>query len=367
VRRVAIAVLSLCAVMARADCSAGFVPNQFAVAFHGPPCNAGAPCVEKTPVHFSIGPPTGTCYIPLYGPCKWVPYPIDACDTLTWDFGDGTLPVVVRGSGDVEHVFDRPGNYDFTIGVRNAVGRGTIYGSTYICAGPPVFLRFASKIYEVAEDAGSVAVTLERSGDVSSAFAIQYESLAGSGKIEPLSMTVSFAAGETTRTIVQRVIDDGAFTGDRDDYVGIRSDGAAVTESGSTAVANVRVLEDEPGPRLTIDDVTAPEGDGEHVIDVPLHLTMPASDRVYLNCTPRDGTAHEGVDFRLVDYSVIFEPGQSSAACRMRILGNRFAEPDKTFTVSADPVLGPVSVKRRTALCTLINDDTGVARRRAAR
>jgi hypothetical protein len=367
VRRVVIAVLSLCAAVVRADCSAGFVPNQFAVAFHGPPCNAGAPCVEKTPVHFSIGPPTGACYIPLYGPCKWVPYPIDACDTLTWDFGDGTPPAVVHGSGDVEHVFDHPGNYAFTIGIRNAAGSGTIYGSAYICAGPPVFLRFASKLYEVAEDAGSVAVTLERSGDVSRAFTIQYETLSGSRKIEPLSTIVSFAPGETTRTIVQRVIDDAAFTGDHDDYVGIRSDGAAVTESGWTAVANVRILEDEPGPGLTIDDVTAPEGDGERVIDVPLHLSEPATDRVYVTCTLRDGTAREGIDYRLVDYTLIFEPGQTSAACRVRILGNRFAELNKTFTVSTDPVMGPVSVKRRTALCTLINDDADPARRRVTR
>jgi hypothetical protein len=42
---------------------------------------------------------------------------------------------------------------------------------------------------------------------------------------------------------------------------------------------------------------------------------------------------------------------------QVRILGNSRIEPDKTFTVSADPVLGPVMVKKATALCTLKNDD----------
>jgi PKD repeat protein len=367
VRRIVFVALQLCAVMVRADCSAGYVPSQYSVQLSAPACNASAPCMEKTPVYFSVGPRTGACYVPFYGPCRPVPYAIDACDTLTWDFGDGTPPEIVRGSGNVDHVFSRPGSYAINVSIQNAVGSGSLYGSAYICAGPPTFLRFTQKLYETTEDAGSVAVTLERSGDVSRAFTVDYSTLPGSRKLEPMSTNLFFAVGETVKTIVHRVQDDAIFGGDADDVVGIRSDGAVVTGSGMVAIAKVRVLEDEPGPRLTIDDVTMAEGNGEQVIDFPLHLSMPATDRVYVGCTLVEGTAHAGVDFRPVNYTVVFEPGQTSAACRVRILGNSFAEGDKTFTVVTEPLIGPVSVKKRAALCTLLNDDVDAVRRRSVR
>jgi uncharacterized protein YjdB len=85
------------------------------------------------------------------------------------------------------------------------------------------------------------------------------------------------------------------------------------------------------------------------------------TERVYAWCVPHDGTARAGTDFYLRGSAAIFEPGQTSATCQVTIIGNAIVEPAKTFTVSTDPVQGPVTVKKGTALGTLINDDEAPA------
>ena len=360
-RRVVSLALALIAIRAYADCQATSPASPYTVDVHSPACWASAPCLQNTPIHFSVTPPSGGCYIPFYGPCK--PYVIDSCDTLTWHFGDGTPPQVVHGSGEVDHVFPTPGYFEVEVDIANARGTGTVHGSAYICAVPVTVVRFTKTTYDVPESGGSVTVTLERSGDLSRPFTLDYLTLPNwppgdfVRNLEPLAMKVSFSPGETVKAITHRVQDDAVFTGDSTHSISVQSDGAVVMENSFVAIATIHVADDDAGPELSIDDVTVPEGDLSVWIEIPVHLSAPAADRVYAWCSAHDGTARAGVDYQPGANPVTFEPGQTSAACRVLILGNFKAEPDKTFTVSTEPVLGPVIVKKGTALCTLKNDD----------
>jgi hypothetical protein len=362
-RRAAALFLLLIAVRAFADCGATNPASSYTVDFHSPVCNAGSPCLQNTPIHFSVAPRAGSCFIPLYaGPCP-APYLIDACDTLTWDFGDGTPAAVVHGHGDVDHVFPIAGSFNVQVEIRNNTGSGTVRGFAYVCANPASYVRFSQPVYDVAENGGSVTVTLERSGDLSRAFDLDYTTFPNwppgefVRNLEPLAMKVSFAPGQTTKTITHRLQDDGVFNGDSDHSIGVVSDGAAVMDTGSVTTAIIHVAEDEIGSEFTIGDVTVPEGNAEHTVDFPLRLSKPVTERVYAWCVPHDGTAHAGTDFYLRGSAGIFEPGQTSGTCHVTIIGNSIVEPAKTFTVSTDPVQGPVTVKKGTALGTLINDD----------
>jgi hypothetical protein len=362
-RRSILISLLLFAFRVHADCGATSPASQYTVDFRTPVCNAAAPCLQNSPVHFSITPRAGACFIPFYsGPCP-APYVIDSCDTLTWDFGDGTPAQVVAGSGEVDHVFPKAGSFTILTEIRNGAGSSTVHSGVYICADPPSFLRFSQPIYNVAENGGSVTVTLERSGDLSRAFSLDYTTFpnwpAGEfvRNLEPLAMKVSFAPGEIAKTITHRLQDDSVFSGDSDHSIGVLSDGAAIMATGPVTTAVIHVVEDEAGPEFTIDDAVFSEGVRQHAVNLSLHLSRPAADRVYAWCVPHDGTAHAGSDFLLLGSSAIFEPGQTSATCQVEILGNRAVQPDRTFTVTTDPVLGPVTVKKGTAVCTLLDDD----------
>lgn len=360
-RRAFFVALLLLAIRTFADCSAQHPPSSYSVDFHAPACNAAAPCVQNEPIHFSVTPRSGSCYIPFNpGACP-APYVIDACDTLTWDFGDGTPKQIVTGSGDIDHTFPIAGSFVIYVGIRNSAGTGTIHGSAYVCADPPAIVRFTKSNYEVSESGGSVTVTLKRSGDTSRAFTLDYSTFPNGSEfvrnLEPLMNKVSFASGETVKNIVHRVQDDAVFSGDSDHSIGVVSDGAVVMDAGPVTTSNIRVVEDEAGPELTIDDLTVPEGNNEHPVTFTIHLSKPATDRVYAWCVPHDGTAHAVTDFRLLGSTAIVEPGQTAATCQVQVLGNTAVGPDKTFTVTTDPVIGPVTVKKGTALCTLTNDD----------
>jgi uncharacterized protein YjdB len=362
-RRAAALVLLLIAVRVFADCGATNPASSYTVDFHSPVCNAGSPCLQNTPIHFSVAARAGSCYIPLYsGPCP-APYVIDSCDTLTWDFGDGTPAAVIQGNAEIDHVFPKSGSFNVQVDIRGNAGSGTVRGFAYVCANPPSYVRFSQPVFDAAENGGSVTVTLERSGDLSRAFDLDYTTFPNwpTGdfvrNLEPLAMKVTFAAGETTKRITHRVQDDGVFNGDSDHSVGIVSDGAAVTDGGSVTTAVIHIKDDESGAEFTIDDVAVAEGNGEHTIEFPLHLSRPVAAPVLVWCVPHDGTAHAGMDFYLRGSAAIFEPGETSAACQVTIIGNSVVEPAKTFTVSTDPVQGPVTVKKGTALATLINDD----------
>src|SRR5437764_5633825 len=196
-KRVFIAVLLLAAVRLHANCRASAPPSQYSVAYQGPECTSSAPCVQGSSIHFAVVPANG-CYIPFFpGPCP-PPYVIDACDTLTWDFGDGTAPVSVSGSGAVDHVFARTGNLPIYVTIANPGGSTTIHGSAYVCANPPTYVRFSKARYDVSENAGTVTVTVERSGDTSRPFTIEYITAAGAEfvrTLEVINTTISFAAG----------------------------------------------------------------------------------------------------------------------------------------------------------------------------
>jgi len=350
-------------IRALADCSANRVPSQYSIEVVSPACNSSAPCLVNRPVHFSLKPANG-CYIPFYpGPCP-APYVIDSCDLVTWNFNDGTAPKQVTGSGDVDHAFPGVGSFVVDIEVRNANGAASLHGSAYVCADPPTFVRFSAPRYDVSETAGTVTVTIERSGDTTRPFTLEYDTAPGMNtgdyvrNLEVRNDPVSFAAGETQKQVVHKIKDDNVFLGDFEYGIGIVDRvGNVVTETGPVTVTFIAVKDDEPGPELTMDDVTLPEGNGPQLVNVPLHLSRPAADTVYAWCVPHDGTARAGTDFKLLGYSAVFNPGQTEAVCQMQTIGNTTVENDKTFTVVADPVMGPVTVTRGTALVTLTNDD----------
>ena len=362
-RRSILVTLLLFALRLHGDCSTSVRASQDSLDFHTPVCNAGAPCLQNHPIHFSLTPRAGGCSIPFYyGPCP-APYVIDSCDTLTWNFGDGSPLKVVAGSGEVDHVFTTTGSFTIIADIQNRAGSAMVHSGVYVCADPPAYVRFSQPAYNVAENAGSVTVTLERSGDLSRAFSLDYTTFPNWPEgpfvrnLEPLAMKVSFAAGETTRTITHRVQDDDVFNGDSSHSIGVLSDGAMVTETGPVATAAINVLENEPGAEFTIDDGVFSEGDAQHPVYFTLHLSRAVSDRVYAWCVPHDGTAVAGRDFLLLGSTAIFEPGQTVSHCQVDVLGNTAVQSDRTFTVTTDPVQGPVTVKKGTALATLIDDD----------
>ena len=239
--------------------------SQFKVVV--PPCSKAAPCLEDRALTLTFEAQRG-CY-PWWSPCA--PYTISSCDTIEWDFGDGTKRTV--GSiGSVSYDFPRPGWYVVRATIRNENGSATGVGEVLIAADPPSFGEFAKSRYEVSETAGSVSMALNRTGDLSRSASCHL--LTGGGS-QPFwrnlevanNRPVTLAAGATSTTITLKVENDTSYNGEQVHSLAlVCTDGNVVLPYGHVATTEVRITDDDKAPLLTLNDQRVTEGDEKRTI-----------------------------------------------------------------------------------------------------
>lgn len=124
---------------------------------------------------------------------------------------------------------------------------------------PPAILQFAADSYNVNENAGSVAVTVTRSGNTTEATTVQYESAAGtaSDRSDYTSAfgTLSFAPGETNKSFSILLTDD-AFIENPETVVLSLHDltGNAILKGEGQAVVSIADNDTAPAPINPVED-----------------------------------------------------------------------------------------------------------------
>lgn len=109
--------------------------------------------------------------------------------------------------------------------------------------------------------------------------------------------------------------------------------------------------------KVSIEDLVVPEGDDENTILVKVTLDKASSTNVILRYSTKSGTAIASRDFRsLSDESLTMAPGSTEAFIPIKILGNTFSEPDKTFELILVNALN-AELTKNNAVITLTNDD----------
>jgi hypothetical protein len=143
------------------------------------------------------------------------------------------------------------------------------------------------------------------------------------------SGTVTFAAGETTKTIVIQVIGDRVI--EQTERFTLSLTGAVngnITQGDSTGV----ILDDDT-PSITISDVGVLESDGFAFFTVSLSKAISGS-AVTVNYKTTPGTATGGgVDFTTTSGTLTFMPGQTTQTVFVQITRDALGEPIETFFV----------------------------------
>lgn len=122
-----------------------------------------------------------------------------------------------------------------------------------------VTMQFSATGYVVNENAGSVTVTVTRSGDTSIASTINYSTTNGSAR-QPDDYTsttgsLQFAAGETSKTFTIPIIDDALVEGNETLNV-VLSSPSGVSVEGSPFTTTITILDDDK-PLILTDELTA--------------------------------------------------------------------------------------------------------------
>jgi hypothetical protein len=169
------------------------------------------------------------------------------------------------------------------------------------------------------------------------------------------SGALTFAPGETQKTVAVTILGDSTFEADETFSV-VLSDPIRATilnDAGTGTIVN-----DDPMPAISIDSVAANEGNaGTTPFVFAVNLSNPGSETITVDFTTVAGSAGAGSDFEATSGTLTFEPGDVSRLITVAVTGETTDEFDETFSVTlSNPVGAVIIVSAGTG--TIRNDDT---------
>jgi Tol biopolymer transport system component len=161
-------------------------------------------------------------------------------------------------------------------------------------------------------------------------------------------------AGEQTYTFDVTINGDTMVESDETFFVDIRNVVGATILDGH----GVGTIENDDTPALTINNVTANEGNSEPTaFDFTVTLSPASNQTVSVNYATEDGTAMAGTDYvAILPTQISFAPGETQKTITVTVNGDTSVEPDETFVVNlSDATNADIGTLQGTA--TIVNDD----------
>lgn len=282
--------------------------------------------------------------------------------TLTFLPGETTKTVQARVSGDVLDEALEFFNV-FLSQAQNATyadSRGQVFINDDDEA-PSVTVDDATVVEGAADDPGGagqpVLVTVRLTSPSGLPVTIDYATADGSAvaglDYVAASGSVTFAAGQVTRTIELRTVGDAAAEAD-ETFRLLLSNPLNASLTDGEAIVTVR---DDDMPSISIGDVTAAEGDaGTAQVAFTVALSGPTSSTVTVRYTTADGTAASPADYEAAAGTVTFIPGEVSKTVLVTVFGDADVEADETFTLTLSDAAGAM-IGDGEAVGTIANDD----------
>ena len=150
------------------------------------------------------------------------------------------------------------------------------------------------------------------------------------------SGTLTFAPGETTKTVPVLVNGDLSFEGDETFYVNLTNapDATLVDPQGIGTI-----IDDDSQPTLSINDVTVTEGNSGSVNATFTVTLSPASGQIVtVDYATSDGTATAPADYIAANGTLVFSANQTTRTFNVPVNGDLLDEINENFTVTlSDP------------------------------
>lgn len=363
---VLLSILLLQAGTVSADCGKSPADSTFCVYDD---CDFTRPCLEDQPNTLRLSVDT-SCY-PSWKPCQT--FTFGACDVVDWDFGDGTT-ARVTGSGTVTHTWANSGSYPVEVRVSNTTGQKDLSGRFIAARKPAAYVRWSGDLFTAGERDSNITLTLVREGDLSRAVPLLLCSGTRAGTADAWDRNlehtwdrpVTIPAGASSIPVTLNIRNDDTYLGEQRYAVFVYDDkGEAILPTGNTtANTEVRIIDDETGPTLSVADVTVQEGDsGAQFVRIPHVLSQPLSEDLMLWWEIGNGTATRGIDWNTMNGGNYFieqwiRAGQTRTDLEIRILGDRQAEDDETVVIKlANPLYAPVAFNQAQVTITIKDDD----------
>ncbi|HEY0171893.1 MAG TPA: DUF4394 domain-containing protein [Pyrinomonadaceae bacterium] len=201
--------------------------------------------------------------------------------------------------------------------------------------------QFDANSYSVNEDAGTVTLTVNRTGGSAGSATVNFSTspnFATAGQdYTTTSGTLTFGPGETSKSFTVSIINDALAESTESFNVILSSPaGGAGLASPSSAVVQIADNDTTPptSPTLSVADVTVSEGDTGALAIFTVTLSPARNVTVTAQYITSNGTASAGSDYEAVSGTLTFAAGQTSRTITVPVVGDDAPEPDETFFVN---------------------------------
>jgi hypothetical protein len=169
------------------------------------------------------------------------------------------------------------------------------------------------------------------------------------------SGTLTFAAGQTTRTITVVVNGDTFDEADETFFVNLSN---AVNAGISVGQGVGTILDDDPPPSMLITDAVVSEGNSGTTTNLvfQVRLSTASGKTVSVDYATANGTATVGSDYQPANGTLTFPPGTILQTVNVTVNGDNLVEPDETVLVNLSNVAN-ATIGRGQGVGKILDDD----------
>jgi poly(3-hydroxybutyrate) depolymerase len=221
-------------------------------------------------------------------------------------------------------------------------------------------LQFGATSYTVAESAGAVTLTVQRTGDTTTAVTVDYATVDGTAtngiKYSSVSGTLRYDAGDTNQVIMVPILDNGIVDGTKSFHVLLSNPTGGAT-LGTTTNATVAITDNDFGIQFQFASNSVTEDAGQALIRVVRDDdgNLPVSVTVYTT----DSNAHSGTDYLGITNLLTFAPQERLQLISIPILNNTLKQLNRKFLLTlANPTNTSLGSQRNSTV-TIVDNDLG--------
>lgn len=217
-----------------------------------------------------------------------------------------------------------------------------------------------SSVFSIADvsvnEGGTATLTVSRFGASSGSATVSYATSNGSATAPAdytaTSGTLTFADGETSKTVTAATIDDTYREGP--ETFGVTLSNASAGTGISRASATVTIIDNDLAPKLAISGASVTEG-GAAVLTVTRSSVI--NTGVSVNYATSDGTAVAPGDYTATSGTLTFVPGETSKTITVATVDDGTYETTESFSVGLSGATDDAVITNATGTVTVNDND----------
>jgi len=287
----------------------------------------------------------------------------DQTGTLTFEPGVTSMNITVKVIGDT---IDEP-TETFTVSLgaptnaslTDGVATGTINDDDPAASGPTLSIGDKS-IVEGNTGTQNLVFTVTLSQASTQPVTVNFATANGAATAgtdyTTTNGTLTFAAGETTKTISVPIAGDTAVEPHETFTVTLSNPSTGVSLDKNVAIGTI--TNDDGAVNMSITDATVNEGNtGTTTATFTVTLSAAAAQNVTVNFATAAGTAIAGTDFVANTGMLTFQPGETSKTITVTINGDTLDEANESFSVVLTGVSSNATLQDDTGAGSITDDD----------